>query len=115
MRSEREREEDRDSFTPCQKDSPPRIPEKSEDFLCRAETLTVEAILKEEALGFNKLNGNISFIPTARDVETTAGQRCLSASLPVICSAQVVEHTAKNTEHTLVHSIVSTRLIKRQL
>lgn len=37
---------------------------------------------------------------------------CLSASLSVICSAQVVEHTAKNTEHTLGHFIMSTRLIK---
>lgn len=87
MRSEREREEDHDSFTPCQKDSPPPIPEKSEDFLRRAGTVTVEAILNEQALSFNKLKWNICFIPTDRGVETTAGQcaaclhLCLSSAL----------------------------------
>lgn len=108
MRSEREREEDHDSFTPCQKHSPPPIPKKSEFFLCRAETVTAEAILNEKDLpALNKLHWIFFFFPfrsnRSRRGNNSWSVRCLSASLPVICSTQVVKHTAENREHTLAH------------
>lgn len=103
MRSEREREEDHDSFTPCQKDSPPLIPERPEVFLCSTGTVAVEAILNEEAPTFNNLSWNFSLISTDRDGETTAGQ---CAACLLLCLSSALHrwwNTAENMEHTLVH------------
>lgn len=51
-----EKEEEHNSFTPCQKDSSLSVPEKPEVFLCRTGTVAAEVILNEEALTFNQLN-----------------------------------------------------------
>lgn len=102
MRSESEREEDHDSFTPCRKDLPPPIPEKPELFLCRAGAVAIEAVLNEEAPTFNKSNWNLSLIPTDRDRETTAGQCAACLRLCLSSALHRWWNTAENAEHTLV-------------